>query len=397
MFSSFSKLFSYSLISSLITFSSSFFLAYFYSPGDFGEFSLYFAIANILSGFLFMRADFLVAKRKELEKYAYSLLIYSTILALFISLPFILLFSEFIKGITIIVWSSAIALSSLATYMCIRRGLENLIGYMRLANAVSISLLQIVFSFSNANNGLIFGSLIGVIISHTIPFLYLRKKNYGLLSFKKTFGILKRNFKYSFPSTMSWLFDAVLLSLIPVVINIKYGAVIAGYYVFADRVIKSPVSVLTSTLSPIIVGCVSKGSVTSSRILKLILMYALIVLMLSVVSYYFFGDIIGYAVIYLWGSKWDESSTIISLVIIYHLLYMYNVSTMYIYHHYSSVNIYITIQFLFMVGVVSIFFFSSVNWKMAIEFVIGLFFVVFFTNLISQIYLLKRGGDERLS
>ncbi|TOQ56018.1 hypothetical protein CGG93_24750, partial [Vibrio parahaemolyticus] len=70
-----------------------FFLAYFYSPGDFGEFSLYFAIANILSGFLFMRADFLVAKRKELEKYAYSLLIYSTILALFISLPFILLFS----------------------------------------------------------------------------------------------------------------------------------------------------------------------------------------------------------------------------------------------------------------------------------------------------------------
>ncbi|WP_219582700.1 hypothetical protein, partial [Vibrio parahaemolyticus] len=110
--------------------------------------------------------------------------------------------------------------------------------------------------------------------------------------------------------TMSWLFDAVLLSLIPVVINIKYGAVIAGYYVFADRVIKSPVSVLTSTLSPIIVGCVSKGSVTSSRILKLILMYALIVLMLSVVSYYFFGDIIGYAVIYLWGSKWDESSTI---------------------------------------------------------------------------------------
>ncbi|MFW1503818.1 hypothetical protein ACEWBU_23455, partial [Vibrio parahaemolyticus] len=78
---------------------------------------MYFAIANILSGFLFMRADFLVAKRKELEKYAYSLLIYSTILALFISLPFILLFSEFIKGITIIVWSSAIALSSLATYM----------------------------------------------------------------------------------------------------------------------------------------------------------------------------------------------------------------------------------------------------------------------------------------
>lgn len=394
MLRSFSKLLSFSLLASIINFASSFVLAYVYDPLQFGEFSLFFAIANIISGFLFLRADFLIAKRKELEKYAYSLLFYSVSILTFILLFLSLLYCDFLQVLLVVIWGAGISLNSLVTYMCINRGGNTLIGYIRVSNAVAISILQLAFCDLNYFNGLILGSVIAVVFINLIPFFILRKNRFKLLDLSSSLLILKRNVKYLLPSTISWLFDAVLLSIFPVLINFNFGPVVAGYYVFADRIIKSPMSVLTSTISPIFVRYISEENDYKCIENKLII-YATVISILSFCFFCFGSSYIEMLVIYLWGNKWAESATIIGGIIMYYFSYMYNISTMYIYHYFRKVNIYIILQFSYILFTLCVFYIMKFNWKETINVLFLSYTVVFIINVIIQIFILRRMSNEK--
>ncbi|WP_186175681.1 MATE family efflux transporter [Vibrio jasicida] len=391
----FGRLLSFSLFASLVNFTASFLLAYVYEPIEFGDFSLYFAIANVMSGFLFLRADFLIAKNKELEKYAYSLLVYATALLSILSIIISIVYFDDLKSIVVIVWASGIALSSLVTYMCINRGRNDIIGYIRVANAVSISVLQLLFSYSSDVNGLIYGSLLGSLLAHVIPFYFLKERDFSILNLIYTFRLLNDNFKVSLPSTMSWFFDAVLLSIVPVLINMKFGPTIAGFYVFADRIIKSPLSVITSTISPLIIKYITSAQ-DSLKVIRVLSLYAATVLMFCFLSNLYFGEIVGDLVLYLWGDKWLESSLVISYVLIYHLCYMYNISTMYLHHYLLSVKYYITVQLSFTIIAMLTFYYSGLNWKDTLQLLVYIYLFITACNYVTQVITLKGHKSEAI-
>ncbi|NMP80904.1 oligosaccharide flippase family protein [Pseudoalteromonas arctica] len=374
----FRNLLSFSTIAAAINFLASFALAYIYDPEDFGSFAYIFAFSNILSGFLFWRADFLVAKSRYLEKYAYSILVYTTVLIALVMLLVSLVLAR-TELLIVIVWGAVISLSSLISYMAINRGNHLLIGYARLANAVSITSLQLSFSFIEDINGLIFGSVLGSALVHVFIFYKITKNNFRWLTLHKTFIVLRKNFKRSFSTTISWFFDALILSLLPILVNYKFGPVIAGYYVFADRIIKSPVSVLTSTISPLFISYIN--NVNAYLKLKLLLFkYFISISILILATKLFLGDIVADLIVFLWGDKWVKSSVIVEFVIIYHLSYMYNISTMYFYHHFNIVNKYVLIQGLYFISVVLLFLFFDMTWVRIIEISSYFYMSIFILN-----------------
>lgn len=385
-------LFSCSFLAALINFVASFWLANVYQPDSFGKFALIFSIANLLSGFLFFRADFLVLREKGMERYAYSLLVYSSIFILIINSAVSIIFLDLILGFIVILWSFFIALSSLITYVAISRDKNNVIAISRLANAISITIMQLLLSNFASEYGMIIGSAFGCgIVQIAVIFLFC-KDIVKLNSLIKTLKILKINFKGQLWSTMSWVGDALLLAFMPFMLTTFYGFTLAGYYAFADRLIKSPVSVFASTFSPLYVKFLSECNDLDKLArdkLKYGLIYIFLLLFLSFASYYILPNLI----IFLWGDKWAITASVVTFVFIYYLFYLYNISTVYFYHHFGIAKFYLLLQVSFYITVFIIMF-NTKDGIEAIRFSLIFYSIIFLFNWFFQMYYLRNNATK---
>ena len=360
-----SKLLSFGVLTSLVSFVSSLWLASLYPVGDFGLYANLMASANLMSGFLFLRADMMVvnplAGKVNMVGYAAHLLVLSTISALVVGFVLDCFLTR--SAVWTVVWAFAFALMSLSTYMLISQNRQSTLGAYRVVSVVLLNLPQLILGLLRVPNGLIVGGVVGTTLSSILIFLNARRGARLGVPFQEMRHIFFAFLRPSALVTAYWILESAYLLFYPILIARCYGIEFAGYYSFADRLIKAPVAVLSGTLIPFIIGGISGGTLSAREIYTELLRFWKWMAAFSLVFVFASHVLLGNLVRAVWGEKWVVATKILPFVAVYYSSYLMFTTTAFLYQHYQSMRICIRFQILQAVaGICAIMFIRNPFW-----------------------------------
>lgn len=218
----------------------------------------------------------------------------------------------------------------LVPVMALLTAMNNLFAqwYSRMGDFKTLARIRIVQSFTNIGMSFILGYFFelhflgligGLVFSILISDIYLSRKmnlpfvrcNVYKIRFYKRLMLRFSNFiYYSTPlSILNYFSTNILVS----VLQVNYGPVVMGYYSNANRLVQSPLSLVSSAVSMVFYPHFSK-SVNKRRDLLLVFGGVLLVFSLMLLPLVIYGEkILGF---YL-GKTWVESAVFIRLLFVY--------------------------------------------------------------------------------
>lgn len=256
-------------IAQIIPVLSSLILARLYSPNDFGVLALYISIVTIFGSISALRYEVAIVlpKRDNDAKYLFLISIFfSVILFLLYSILLFCFYSEFsylIKSkVQDVNWLPIIPIGIIVSvvYQIIAFWMNRKKGYKKMAMARVIQSSSSAISnitlgvLSFGSIGLIFGSILGQVMSSFFLFLPVKKDinfNYFKKNKKKIVFVANKYKQFPFFSTPSTLFNSISNVGLPILITIFYGAKIAGLYFFGYRIIRLPFDFMFSSFSQV--------------------------------------------------------------------------------------------------------------------------------------------------
>lgn len=232
-----------------------------YSPQQFGEFALFFSVANaigMVSAGRFDAALMLPKQREEAQRlliagFIFCSLISITTLLVFLLIPSSILSGTFLKISTHFSLFSALAIFLTGIFLLLS-AIQNRdknykeIAQTKIAQNITIGGLSISFGLlSFGTKGLIFGFIIGLILS---SFLLFRKSQ---ISIHKT-SILPLIKKYkSFPlySVPMVFLNSISLNILIFLLTTYVGSSFVGLYSQAFKAVNFPLFIISSSFAPL--------------------------------------------------------------------------------------------------------------------------------------------------
>lgn len=233
-----------------------------YTPEDFGVFSIYTSITLILGVIICGRYELAVMLPKY-KKYSELVFLLSIILSSFLSCIFFVLILSFSKEICDLLnleyentfWLYFIPISTFLTglyqsiyYLNNKNKQYSVIAKSKIIQNFSLSFFSVILGKIGFNFlGLIFGNLLGQLIS-SIYLIYDKNLNKLKINKVKIIALAKKYSslpKYDILASLSGIASHQIL---PILFSIYYSPLIAGYVYLMQRVISSPVNLVSSAV-----------------------------------------------------------------------------------------------------------------------------------------------------
>ena len=308
------------MLAQLITAASIPLLTRIYTPENFSKFGLYFSISLILVCFVTLKLEILLAKEKNINEdinrvvnvsyiMTIPILLVSFIVICFIEKSFN--FYNILIAIFILVGTISFALFDTINIVNLRENNIGLANKARISRSVFSVIFQIIFSFLS-KIGLFFGEVVG----RFLGLLIISKKNYFVVNLKDGFYFLKNRFNYIKYVVCANFINSVGVNLFPIIIINFYDPILVGKYFFIHKVVGSPISLITQSISISLLGDFNKiidqkNDLIISKIKKISSILFLLSTGLFVcigVFFHFFEEMI-------FGSGWKNISILIFLLI----------------------------------------------------------------------------------
>lgn len=256
-------------LAQLITILSSLILTRLYGPEEFGDFAIFMSIISILTVIITMRYEVAIIAPKN-DADAASLLFLSVYISIFISfITFIILLifkniilKELLSGnINVYVIFIPISILLLGIYNSLRYWNIRKQKYVRttnsqLGNSLSTNFSQIIFGIINFMSlGLVYGKLIGLIVSTFIISIQFIKEDYREMKKSLNYASLKKNLvnysQYPLYNVPQSLLNSLSTNLIPILIGVLYNSTLLGLYALTIRVLFVPVGIIGNTFKDV--------------------------------------------------------------------------------------------------------------------------------------------------
>ena len=298
-----------------------------YSPEHFGIFGVYMAFSTILASVYTMRYEAAIPIPKS-GKEAHALFLASLIISTFfvgISLLVVLLYSEYLNEIfdfpsNAWLWvplgAYSFAVVQSFSFFAIRTGAFSAISISKVVQGISTVVIQLVIGLYRISLGLLIGDLAGKLFAIGIYYIYARA-NFALLPYSFTMSdILRSAFRYwKFPvfSAISSMINRMGLQLPQIFIASQFGAVEAGWFLLAQRILGGPTTLLGQAISNVFINRIAKirrDNPTHAVKYYLAVLYklSLIGAMILVASY-----ILSYMIEMLFGPQWTGAGLVIRI------------------------------------------------------------------------------------
>lgn len=268
MFKLIITIFSVTALAQLLQLSVQPMLTFLYSKDTFGHYSVFFSLFTFLSVICLFQYNnlVLIVKEKQIEVLN-SGIFFVVLLDFFVILSFIVLYViDVYKDFNVFNYISLFLLilfysiSSIFRAHLIRANKNKVYSYSILIRSFSIALLQITFGFIGNEGGLIYGVVLGELISLLYIFSKLDKhvllKNNTNLALK----IFMENKHFLIWTTLQEIV-AVFSFIMPVfLVNKIYGFSLGGEFSLAHKLVWSPAFLISQALSPVILKSISEES-----------------------------------------------------------------------------------------------------------------------------------------
>ena len=249
-------------------------IGYLYSVADFGVFTIYMAIVNIVAPFINLKFEgALYASQTNRNSAAILRLSVTTVLISTLLLTFLLfMFQESLSAagldvLPTIVWFLPLGMLlsgtwDVATAWAVRTGHIKTLGIARFSQPVTLTATHLLFGWLGwGTAGLLVGSIIAYLVY--IGMIFLRALNLGHIyqmrrvQWHELVALAKheRHFPY-FTMPAQWL-TLILVNTPQLLVGVFYGKEIAGLYGLAYRIVAAPLRIISMPLSNILMSYLS--------------------------------------------------------------------------------------------------------------------------------------------
>jgi O-antigen/teichoic acid export membrane protein len=239
-----------------------------YTPEDFGVFALYMSIVGFFAIIINGKYDMAIILPKE-EKEAFNIFILSLLITFIISICvacFIFLFFENIllwlnnREIGLFLYLIPISLFLIGVYQSLyywgtRKKQFKHISISQIGQSVIIGSAQVSSGYMQTIGGLIYGNIVGRIVSVLILLKYFFNEssvNIKDIQKKVFFKQMIRYKEFPLISTFHSLSEVSRLSGTVILISFFFGSTILGFYALALRILQVPLGIVGSSLGQVL-------------------------------------------------------------------------------------------------------------------------------------------------
>lgn len=388
-----------------------------YQPEDFGQYSIFYSLLTVFTGFStleYWNAIILADSHSKARNGFFLAFLVS--LGLSISILLVVLFiSEHLMASLLgakvvqylVVLPISVFLSSVSNqFYCwfLRNNDLKFISRNKVVLAIIAAIVQISIGFLQLGAwGLIWANLISLVIANFFFLLRYIRTGYHLIRFPRNLKLLKEvaiEFK-KFPQVTVWasLLNIITLQIPDLFINKFFGSSLMGQYSLANRTISIPMTFLSTSIQEVFRKNASieyNLNKSARNTYKLILKLGASLGILLLIFFVFFAPTL---FTYVFGESWNMAGVIVQIMSLLFITRFIVSPLSYIFFIYGKhyVNIFWQIG-LFVISLLSLFigleiWGKSAFYKLLICYVIGVsiwyLFNLFLTNKISQ----KRSGS----
>ncbi|ADI39157.1 lipopolysaccharide biosynthesis protein [Waddlia chondrophila] len=328
------------VLAQIITLGISPILARFYSPEDFGYFALFFSISSLLGMISTGRYEFSLLLPKKIEDAFHLLLVclgmtFLSSFLTFLSIYFFIqpffptihnsFFSTFWGWIPLMVFQ--IGLSQTFTFWFNRTHNLHLISKGKIIQSLTSATLNLLLFFYCyqwlGGKILILSGLVSFFALNTYYIFHFFRKNHGIWKNFNHKNLLIQSKKYiDFPkyNLFHSLFDNFQIFGINFLFSLFYGPAVLGYYTLTHRVLKYPLSLLSTSLSQVFMEKFSsktKLDIEKPELLKSIWKLLFLCGILPFLVLIFFGQEI-FATIF--GEQWRNAGLFSQILSLWYFL-----------------------------------------------------------------------------
>ena len=296
-----------------------------YTPEDFGTFGLYLALVAVLSAFTTGKYELAIMLPKR-DKDALNIVSFALIMTLIVSLIFLIIVYFFNTEITYFLdnpnlsfWLYLLPVSLFLSgmYQILffwnnRKKEYKLLSQGTILQSSAIAITNLIFGISHFFNGLLLGSAIGQIVTNT--FLWKKSfqgKNYSfsISRLRMVANIRKyNNFPlYSMPMS---ILNTMSSNIIVYSLSIFFNPLLLGYYYLSQRVLNTPLTIISNSLSSVFFQSVSHSTQKRDLYTKTFT-YSFLTNTILLSPLFFFGsDIFAF----VFGIQWQRAGEIAQIV-----------------------------------------------------------------------------------
>ncbi|QFI40135.1 oligosaccharide flippase family protein [Moritella marina ATCC 15381] len=215
-------------------------------------------------------------------------------------------FSELSSVICLILLSISISLFQNVTYYLTRLDKINYLSKVRVVRSMFISVGQIGF-------GLYFTTFIilimSMVIGNVIPII--KQLKFEIVRLDNIVNVLKRNLSYIKYAIPQGLLNSLTMNLPIIFLSISGEFVLAGYYLMAERLLRTPVNFINTSIRQIFLSDFSK----SINKFKCYLSWLIPLILLSLLFYLFMYKFSTDIIVFILGSQWRMSAEIVMVLL----------------------------------------------------------------------------------
>lgn len=315
------------LIAQMIPIFGSLVIAKFYTPESFGIFSTWVGFVSILSIALTLRFELVLPIIQNQKERNLAFNQTNWIVILTSALAFLVLSIDFFTGlfinkfsnffyITLIVAASIQALIIVFQVKLAADERFNLLTKSRIANSISVVGSQLLFFWmKSGENGLIYGFLLGMLLSYSYLIYSVKDKIFGYYEKNEIVKFVKEYKKFPIFSFPGDLLSTFGVSLPLFIVNNKYGAYEAGLLGLSMKILGAPLGLVGSAILDVFKTKASRDYLELGSCRKVYLetlgVLSFVVFLFWFAGYYLIEDLFNI----LFGDKWSGAGQITLLLL----------------------------------------------------------------------------------
>ena len=304
-----------------------------YTPEDFGVFALYLSVLGLLAVIATARYELAIVLPKSDEKAIniLSLSVFITFSLTFLTALIVYIFKDNILnlfnakelGNLLYLLPISLLLSGLYqsfNYWSNRKKYFKNMGNSRIAQSIGVGIGQLGFGYSSIFGGMIFGNILGRILSVATlvkQFFYYDKKL--LRKIDKTIMINQMKKHKDFPLVNSFhvFSDVAKTSISTILISSFFGSAILGFYALSLRVLQAPLGIIGSSFGQVLYQRFNEAKQNNQSLYpiakSILIKLAIIALPIFGILYYIAPDLFGF----IFGEKWRVAGVYTQILLPY--------------------------------------------------------------------------------
>jgi len=215
-------------------------------------------------------------------------------------------FTELSSTICLILLSISISLFQSVTYYLTKVDKINDLSKIRVVRSMFISIGQIGFGLYCSTFLIL---IISMVIGNIIPII--KQFKFEIVRLNHIVNVLKRNLSYIKYAIPQGLLNSLTMNLPIIFLSMSGEFVLAGYYLMAERLLRTPVNFINTSIRQIFLNDLSK----STNKYKCYLSWLIPLVLLSFVFYIFMYNFSTDIIVFILGPQWRMSAEIVMVLL----------------------------------------------------------------------------------